>query len=153
MGHWVQLRGLEARTRCLTSPSLPCHFLSTLLLLFLSLSSSAGPTSSSSPPSFSYLPLLLLPGRVQQQVPVPVVLLLHVGLRPPGRRLVIGSVIIYHVSGRNLSAPQRECHQNKKEKTGGKKGNRRPKVREVVRGGIHGHGGFSPAGLVSRVQQ
>lgn len=45
----------------------------------------------------THLPLLLLPGRIQEQVPVPVILLLHVVRRTTGL-LVIGSVIIYHVS-------------------------------------------------------
>lgn len=76
------------------------------------------PAASSSQPGwallwFPYLPLLFFPGRVQEQVSVPVVFLLHVGLRPAGRGLVIGSVIIYHVSKRNPSAPQSNCQEKK----------------------------------------
>lgn len=87
-----------------------------------------------------YLSLLLLPGRVQKQVAVPVILLLHVGLWP-ARRLVVGGVIIYHVSRRNPRAPRRDCQgrrfENKKTKPEKAKTAR---VRAVGLGGKHGPG-------------
>lgn len=67
-------------------------------------------------PGPAYLPLLLLPGRVQQEVPIPVVLLLHVGLRPAGCVLVISRVIIDHV---NQEPP--ECATESLAATTGKK--------------------------------
>lgn len=82
-------RGSQARPGLQSSPPVPP-------LPFSFPGSGAGPSRAES----THLPLLLLPGRIQQQVPVPVVLLLHVGLRSAGRTLVIGSVIIDHVSKR-----------------------------------------------------
>lgn len=119
----------EARTRSLTSTP---HLIPPLPFSFSPPPPPPPPPLSPAPlgPAgprlrFTHLPLLFLPGRVQQQVPVPVILLLHVGLDPAGRALVISSVIIYHVSTRKpecatdqLSAGERPKIRNK---TGGKK--------------------------------
>lgn len=106
------LRG-GAEPRPVLGSDLHCHF-----------PSSHPPSPTRPDPTRAYLPLLLLPGRVQEQVPVPVVLLLHVLVRAAGGRLVVGSVIIYHVSKKKpglcrrhrLSAGLRRFIRRKKRK-------------------------------------
>lgn len=47
----------------------------------------------------SHLPLLFLPGRIQKQVPIPIVLLLHVAeLLPRLLCRIIRCVVVYHLS-------------------------------------------------------
>lgn len=139
MRNWKKLRAFQSRTEAaiwfISSTSLPFPFHSSPAIFFLTAGSAAQPGQTR--PSWAraaatHLPLLLLPGRVQEQVPVPVVLLLHVGLRPADRGLVVGSVIIYHVSKRNLSAPQRNYQgwKGAKIKRGEKKNDNGPKQRD-----------------------
>lgn len=114
----------EARIRSLTSRSLPCHFLphSHPPASFPLCQSACLPArlNASLPPRHNritesatshYLPLLSLPCRVQQQVPVPIILLLHVGLRPAGRVLVVGGVVVDHVGDK-----KKKCQTTREEK-------------------------------------
>lgn len=118
----------EPRPRLSFPAPLPFPAHSSPAIFFPTAGSAARPSWARA--AFAYLPLLLLPGRIQQQVPVPVVLLLHVGLCPADCRLVVGSVIIYHVSKRNLSAPQGNYRGWKRTKIRREKNDNGPKQRD-----------------------